>query len=215
MRSVLGLSVFALWMVGCGSAADFGGAKKDEDKNDEATPPPPQGGETLGSLPRSMLVQDAAALPACTPEAEGWLVYVKTEAKFKACLAGAWSDIDVAPKPTRIGASIFCNGSLEGTSIWFSYSVAEMTTGDVFVSATIKADAYKQTSSTSFFSAQQVGAATAAITIQDDQVGADNAGYWILELDRATLVTTIVYKDADLGEDSWAMQPSNCIRNAY
>lgn len=214
MRSTCGLLALALWIVGCGDGANFGGSKDDKDDKDEGAAAPGDG--TLQSdMPRSMLVQDAAALPTCTPEAEGWLVYVKAEAKFKACLAGAWTDIDVAPKPTKIGASIFCGGSLEGTAVWFSYSVAEMTTGDIFVSAAIKADAYKQTSSTSFFSAQQVGAATAAITIQDDQIGDDNAGYWTLQLDRKSLITTIVYKDADLGEQTWTMQPSACVLNAY
>lgn len=40
--------------------------------------------------PHSLLVQDAAALPECTAETEGWLVYVKADGAFKACSSAVW-----------------------------------------------------------------------------------------------------------------------------
>lgn len=44
----------------------------------------------------SMAVADAEALPPCTADADGWLVYVRATAELEACEAGAWT---VVPMP--------------------------------------------------------------------------------------------------------------------
>lgn len=46
------------------------------------------------ALPHSLLVANDAALPDCTSEAEGWLVYVSSTKTFKACQAGAWAAVE-------------------------------------------------------------------------------------------------------------------------
>lgn len=43
----------------------------------------------------AMLVQDAAALPACDANMEGRLAYVKADATFQVCASSAWSVIDI------------------------------------------------------------------------------------------------------------------------
>lgn len=77
----------AVALVGCGSA-NFGGKGGDNKDDGEDTPPAP----TAPASHHSMLVQSAAALPACDASAEGWLVYLSAEAKFQACQSGAWVD---------------------------------------------------------------------------------------------------------------------------
>ncbi len=42
-----------------------------------------------------LYIADAKALPPCDQAAEGWLVYLKTEALFKACQGGAWATVDI------------------------------------------------------------------------------------------------------------------------
>lgn len=194
----------------------------------------------------SMLVADAALLPPCSAEREGVLVYVADEKAFKACLQGAWAAIDIqgargdrgVPGVTgpagadgaagaagaagadgasnRIKSSIGCNGALQGTAVNFSYSVALMASGDVFVTGSVRGVAF-ETAQSAFYSALQVGAATAAVFVESDMSGTANAGYWKLELNRTTLVATITYTDADVigGVQCWTMTPDKCVVNAY
>jgi hypothetical protein len=54
---------------------------------------------TAESAPeRALLVQDASALPVCDEASDGLLVYVKADAQFQACAAGAWEVIDLKGK---------------------------------------------------------------------------------------------------------------------
>lgn len=53
----------------------------------------------------SMLVADASKLPPCDANAEGWLVYLKAEAKFQVCSTGAWTDVDIKGPKGDTGAT--------------------------------------------------------------------------------------------------------------
>lgn len=48
--------------------------------------------DTAGLNHNAFLVQDAASLPACDAESEGWIIYVKADTKLVTCAAGAWAD---------------------------------------------------------------------------------------------------------------------------
>lgn len=211
MKSIV-IAAVALTVIGCGNGSGLAGGKQEESvpENSEPISKNPEE-ETV--TPRSLYVVNAAALPTCDEGAEGWLVYVKSEAAFKACQGGSWAVVEVG-EPNRIEASISCAGDLENTSLWFTYSASLMTSGDVFVVGSINDD-YSQASQAKFYSSQQVGAVTAAILITNDQLGAATGGFFTLELNRDTLVTRITYKDAETSDLTWTMQPSDCVANEY
>lgn len=175
----------------------------------------------------TMLIQAGAEIPPC--DKDNKLIYVQDEATFKVCMGGNWSNIDLrGPKgdagvngtngvDNKIIKSIGCGGGLEGASDWtFYYSAALMASGDLFVTGQI-GNAFIETSATSFYSSQQMGATSGAVILRFDALGADNAGYWKISLDRSTLVTTVDYKDFDAsgGSDSWTMTPDKCTVNDY
>lgn len=201
-----------LALVGCGDDAMFGGKKdKGGGGGDELAP------ASDPATPRPQYFATAAAMPACTAENQDWLVYVADEKKLKACLAGAWTDVETAApaavEPTRITSSIHCGGPLEGTPIWFSYSVAQLNSGDVFAEGSVR-DGYWQVGSSNFYAATQNGAVTASVLFQYDLQGMATAGFWTLSLDRATLITTIDYQDAE-GPMAWTMTPDACQVQEY
>jgi hypothetical protein len=179
-----------------------------------------------------MAVLDDAGLPACDAASKSRLAYVISAKEFKVCDGSTWATIEIAGKDgaagkdgtngkdgaagkdgvdNKMSASIHCSGELDTSGVWFDYSGAEMASGDVFVTASIRADAF-QVAGTAFYSAQQVGAETAQVSLENDLAGAANAGYWTLSLDRKTLVTTIDYKDADVTnqEQVFVMTPDKC-----
>jgi hypothetical protein len=88
--------------------------------------------------------------------------------------------------------------------------------GVIFATASI-ADASIEASRSEVYAPTQNGALTAQVLIEFDQASALDAGWWAISLDRASLVTTIVYNDVDLagGKRTWTMQPSACIVNTY
>lgn len=75
----------------CGAPNKSGGG--DGTTTDPATDKPADDGH-VQKYP-SLAAADAASLPACAADTEGALAYVKAEAKFKACEAGAWADIEI------------------------------------------------------------------------------------------------------------------------
>lgn len=63
--------------------------------------------EELTAQRHALLVADAKSLPACSVEAEGWLVYVKADLTFRACVDGEWEAISILGKdgvPGKDGA---------------------------------------------------------------------------------------------------------------
>ncbi|MBF0239936.1 MAG: hypothetical protein HQM12_19725 [SAR324 cluster bacterium] len=75
----------------------------------------------------------------------------------------------------KISSSIFCNGGLQGAAsyIYWTYDVDLMSSSDIMAIASI-ADFYVQTYGMSFYSSQQVGAATAPVNIRHDIQGTQN-----------------------------------------
>lgn len=207
--------LLAFALTACGGAAGFGGKSKDDDKDDEpAHDVDKEDVEAEEQDRHSMYVATADDLPDCDEDGEGWLIYVKDDEKFQACLDGDWEDVDMPE--TRIIASISCAGQLEGEDIHFTYQLQQMSSGDVFASATIY-DMGFQVSSAQFWSLEQEGFDNAPVLMASDLVGAVNGGYWTVGVDRKTLITAVVYKDADVagGTMAWTMTADKCVADEY
>lgn len=114
---------------------------------------------------------------------------------------------------SRIIQSLYCQGALENTALNFTYHAALTAAGDVFVNASIK-NVAAEISAATFYSAGQLGAATAQVSFEYDNAAPANGGWWALALDRATGITTISYHDVDVtgGLLGWTMQPSACVK---
>jgi hypothetical protein len=188
------------------------------------------------SLPshHSMLVDDAEALPECVKDAEGWLVYVKADEQFMTCSDGEWTSVEIKGEKgetgekgeageagadgtdNRIVSSIFCGGTLSGTSISLKYAASLMASGDVFATASVSGG-LNDISASAFYSAQQNGALDASVIVVSDYSGTANFGYWDIGLNRQTLVVTVTYNDVEVagGQQSWQMTPDKCTVNDF
>jgi hypothetical protein len=105
---------------------------------------------------------------------------------------------------------------LENTPLHFTYSAHLFANGNIFASAGIQ-DVGLAASYANLYSPRQNGAVTAPVNVTFDEVAPSNGGWWRISLNRATLVTTIVYNDVDVagGTQTWTMQPANCVVNSY
>jgi len=175
----------------------------------------------------AMAVPTDADLPTCDQPSKYRLVYVTASAQFKSCDGAAWAVIDIKGKDgaaglpgaagkdgtdNRIVKSIGCSGPLENTTLWFTYDVALMSSGDVFASGAIR-DNSLQIGATSFYSSQQVGAIAAPVIFTNDYETAHIGYYWRISLNRVDLVTTIKYSKSS--ETTWTMTPDKCTVNDY
>ena len=115
--------------------------------------------------------------------------------------------------PNYITSSIACAGALEGSSLYFNYSVAQFSLGEVFVTGGVYGD-YTSVNASAMYSPNQVGFATAPVIFVNDALGTANQGYWTLSLSRETLITSINYTDID-GNLAWQMMPENCVVNDF
>jgi len=218
---ILGMT---LMVTGCGNDSNKPAGETATAPSDAGTP-----GDS-NNFP-SFHAKDVASLPACNETISGALSYVSSEKAFYTCDAGEWAVIEIKGEDgkdgvdgkngadgtdNRIVASIHCSGALDGTSLYFSYNASLMASGDVFANGSI-IDDYFEISRSAFYSVQQVGATTAAVILANDQSGTANGGWWRLELDRKTLITSITYFDDEVvdGEISWVMTPDKCINNEY
>jgi hypothetical protein len=122
-----------------------------------------------------------------------------------------------AVDPSKITASIFCTGALENSNgVSVDYSVAQMANGNVFATTAVRSGDIGASNS-AFYSPLQNGALTAAVQVQFDLLGPANAGFWRVELNRSTLITTVVYTDVDAagGKLTFSMPANQCILNNY
>ena len=122
---------------------------------------------------------------------------------------------------TRIVESFFCAGALENTAgLSFNYNAILFSSGDLFVTGSI-VSALAQSTTTRFFAPEQNGYRTAQVALAYDVDTTADGGWFILELDRASLVTVIEYREAGstLGtaaaDATWTMQPTDCVHNMY
>ena len=129
---------------------------------------------------------------------------------------GAAATATPATDSSKLTKSIGCFGSLENTSLSFSYTVAVFANGNVFASAGVR-EGLIGASAANFYAPTQNGALSAAVLVSLDEAPPGNGGFFRISLDRATLVTTIVYTDVDVtgGTTSWTMLPAQCIANSY
>jgi hypothetical protein len=123
--------------------------------------------------------------------------------------------IDAGPPGDMILASIGCAGSLQGTTLAFSYTADQFADGNVFATGSV-AGASFGTSGSAFYAPTQVGYLTAEVQFVLD-VKNNDGGWWTIQLDRSTLVTVIVYHDVEIdgGTLTWTMQPAQCVVNQY
>lgn len=206
--------VMALCLFACGSddakhSGDSPGGNPDDPKT-----PGVSGPEIF-----SLFLDAKADLPACGEANQRQLVYVADESKFYACKEVEWVEVSIKGEPgtsNKIKSSIGCGGQMEGTNYYFLYTASLLTSGDLFVSAAIKST-YIQSSASAFYASTQNGATNGAVSINYDLVGGLNAGYWVVSLDRATLVVTVEYNDGDVSgsKQTWTMAPDKCVVNDY
>ena len=118
---------------------------------------------------------------------------------------------------THIIESFACGGGLEGAPLSFWYNAVLFSSGDLFVTGSIK-DAAKQSSTTAFYTPQQNGYVNAQITLTLDEDGTPDFGWFTLSLNRTSLVTKIDYRasgNTTTVLQTWTMQPSACVHNFY
>lgn len=117
---------------------------------------------------------------------------------------------------SKIIRSIGCFGSLEGTTLSCSYTVALTANGTIFASAGVR-DPAVGASFANVYSPFQNGATDAAVIVSLDEATPANGGFFRVSLNRETLVTSVIYNDADVagGTRSWTMTPDKCVSNAY
>lgn len=132
--------------------------------------------------------------------------------------AGPSPSVDLGPvfDPSRITGSIHCGGSIQNTSLYFTYDADQFANGNVFVSGDIFGSA-SQSSTALIYAPTQNGFINAPITVTLDAYSPADGGWWRLSLDRTSLVVTIEYNDADMtpAKQTWTMTPDKCVVNTY
>lgn len=205
-------ALLSLAMIGCGQVESLTGKKETKASGPAAVATP-----VPISASHSMLVADASALPECNAAGEGWLVYLKAEKKFQACQSAAWADVDVTVATNKVVSSITCSGAVPvNSSTSFAYELTTMSSGDAFVSATVKNE-YGGNSNSHFFAKGSIGAVKGAIAVIYDSGVVYAGANFYLSLDRATNIVTISTRDraASITGGPWALPASACTVNAY
>ncbi len=114
-------------------------------------------------------------------------------------------------------ADIGCAAGLEGEpSIGWFYHATLLNSGDVIVTGSIFTALF-EVSTTNYYSSQQVGATTGGVVFTYDLAAPANGGWWRLELDRSTLIVSIIYNDVDFVPNpmTWIQTPDKCIVNDF
>lgn len=109
----------------------------------------------------------------------------------------------------RIVSSMYCQGTITGlggaasalNGLKVEYNAVLTSSSDVYAAAHI-IDSFSQVSGTTFYAAGEAGAATGAVVVTNDYHSTGNGGFWRISLNRATMVTSIVYTDSSLGAQS-------------
>jgi hypothetical protein len=214
MRTVL----IALLLVGCGS--------KETTETTKFVPVPTAQGEVPPH--QSMAVRLLTDLPACDPARENQLVYVEVPQQFKVCRHTVWYDVaikgekgdkgDAGEKGAQgekggidnsalVKTGILCSPKIDqdmavagglDSFVAFWYQLAELRTGDTFVSAGGSGlrDYYAQSGSV-LHPGGTVAAAEGAVSLTYDARAPDSFGWWGLTLDRDTLSIKAEYNDTD------------------
>lgn len=117
----------------------------------------------------------------------------------------------------KLVSTLYCDAKLEGSAgVYVAYGVDQFESGNIFVNASVRDNA-DQASNSTFFAPTQNGYATGAITVEKDEIGAANAGFFSISVDRTTKIISVVYKDSDAvgGQLTYTEAASNCVTNTY
>ena len=124
---------------------------------------------------------------------------------------GSKGDTGSAGTDNKIKYTHYCNALLQNTSLYYRYRVRQFVNEDIFIQGEIYGSAYEVADSI-MYSKLQNGWTTAPIYINYDVSGSANSGYFVISLNRSTMVTTIVYTDSDVsgGSTTWSQPSSDC-----
>ena len=124
---------------------------------------------------------------------------------------GDKGDTGTAGTDNRIKYTHYCNALLQNTALYYRYRVYQFVNEDIFIQGEIYGVSYEVADSI-MYSKLQNGWTTAPIYINYDVSGSANSGYFVISLNRSTMVTTIVYTDSDVsgGSTTWSQPSSDC-----
>lgn len=207
-------------LTGCGS---------DSSSPSASAPVQPAATATAAPSPTSFMVATAAALPTCDASRMGQVAYVVATKALHGCDGTAWAAVDLkgekgdkgdagsAAGATRIVTQIHCYApGTFTTGLAYNYDLAELSSGDLMVSATLS-DSSRSYSSTAFFAAGQGGSDTGGVNLTYDSFSPADSGWWSFEIDKATLVVKIIYHDADRtpAETFYTRPASDCTKRTF
>lgn len=240
MRSTLLVMILVLTACGADPASTGDGAPKAEADDPNGTDPAKESLPADGSL-HSMMITSAAALPACNAAAEGWLAYLKAEAKFQTCASGVWADVDIKGAKgdpgtagangdqgetgeqgadgasNRVIATVGCQGTLGATSLVGKHFITYFESGDVFAYGSI-ANSLDESGASRYWAANQVGAATAHVSVTKDEYNTPGSGWWSFDFDPATEDSTVQFHDIEMGGTgvvTYTLSGGQCSVNVY
>ena len=121
------------------------------------------------------------------------------------CVKGPKGEPGV-PGAGKIISALNCGGTISGVAgsasvlngLEIEYDAVLTSGGDVYATAVIVDESY-QASGTAFYAADQAGAQNALVLVTADYHNTSDSALWKISLDRATLITRIVYDDSSLG----------------
>ena len=124
---------------------------------------------------------------------------------------GSKGDTGSAGTDNKIKYTHYCNALLQNTALYYRYRVYQFVNEDIFIQGEIYGVSYEVADSI-MYSKLQNGWTTAPIYINYDVSGSANSGYFVISLNRSTMVTTIVYTDSDVsgGSTTWSQPSSDC-----
>ena len=124
---------------------------------------------------------------------------------------GSKGDTGSAGTDNKIKYTHYCNALLQNTALYYRYRVYQFVNEDIFIQGEIYGVSYEVADSI-MYSKLQNGWTTAPIYINYDVSGSANSGYFVISLNRSTMVTTIVYTDSDVsgGSTTWVEPSSDC-----
>lgn len=119
----------------------------------------------------------------------------------------------------RIVAMTYCADTIpdafSGTDILVDYGLVEFASGNVFANGSIS-DMGRSAGGSQYYAPTEDGYDTAQIVALIDEVPPADGGYWLITIDRATLVVTAAYHDADIDAGlMWTFPPEHCMRTVY
>jgi hypothetical protein len=117
----------------------------------------------------------------------------------------------------RVTSTLYCTGTTSGANpsgVKVDYWATVTAAGDVWASAEVSDNGVDGTSSSRFYSAKQVGAQTAAVSVVADWLTPfNNGGWWFVEVNRTSGVATATYHDVGVKQVFTFLSSSCSIKN--